>query len=113
MTSLTREQQVAALEKDWAENPRWKGIKRGYSAADVVRLRGSFPIEHTIARRTAEKLWDMLPWVALVLALIVIVGLVAVVRVLRKTDDITSFVIAVVVGMIVTLGPLAFLLTSG
>ncbi|MDI9901240.1 hypothetical protein QM716_15385 [Rhodococcus sp. IEGM 1409] len=60
-----------------------------------------------------EKLWDMLPWVALVLALIVIVGLVAVVRVLRKTDDITSFVIAVVVGMIVTLGPLAFLLTSG
>ncbi|MGC0365477.1 hypothetical protein ABH922_003461 [Rhodococcus sp. 27YEA15] len=60
-----------------------------------------------------EKLWDMLPWVALVLALIVIVGLVAVVRVLRKTDDITSFVIAVVVGMIVTLGPLAFLLASG
>ncbi|MDI9918442.1 hypothetical protein [Rhodococcus sp. IEGM 1379] len=60
-----------------------------------------------------EKLWDVLPWVALVLALIVIVGLVAVVRVLRKTDDITSFVIAVVVGMIVTLGPLAFLLTSG
>jgi isocitrate lyase len=37
----TREQQIAALEKDWAENPRWKGIKRGYSAADVVRLRGS------------------------------------------------------------------------
>ena len=41
MTNLTREQQAAALEKDWAENPRWKGIKRGYSAADVVRLRGS------------------------------------------------------------------------
>ena len=57
---LSREQQVAALEKEWATNPRWKGIKRGYSAADVVRLRGSFPIEHTIARRAAEKLWDML-----------------------------------------------------
>jgi isocitrate lyase len=55
----TREQQIAALEKDWAENPRWKGVKRGYSAADVVRLRGSFPIEYTLARRTAEKLWNL------------------------------------------------------
>jgi isocitrate lyase len=55
----TREQQIAALEKDWAENPRWKGVKRGYSAADVVRLRGSFPIEYTLARKTAEKLWDL------------------------------------------------------
>jgi len=57
---LSREQQIAALEKDWATNPRWKGIKRGYSAADVVRLRGSFPIEHTLARRGAEKLWNLL-----------------------------------------------------
>ena len=40
-THLTREQQIAQIEKDWAENPRWKGIKRGYSAADVVKLRGS------------------------------------------------------------------------
>jgi isocitrate lyase len=57
---LSREQQIEALEKDWATNPRWKGIERGYSAADVVRLRGSFPIEHTLARRGAEKLWDLL-----------------------------------------------------
>ena len=57
---LSRAQQIEALEKDWANNPRWKGIKRGYSAADVVRLRGSFPIEHTIARRGAEKLWNLL-----------------------------------------------------
>ena len=56
---LSREQQIAALEKDWATNPRWKGITRGYSAADVVRLRGSFPIEHTLARRGAEKLWNL------------------------------------------------------
>ena len=42
---LSREQQISALENDWATNSRWKGIKRGYSAADVVRLRGSFPIE--------------------------------------------------------------------
>ncbi len=57
---LSREQQVAQLEKDWATNPRWKGIKRGYSAADIVRLRGSFQVEHTLARRGAEKLWDLL-----------------------------------------------------
>ncbi len=60
MTNLTREQQIAALEKEWAENPRWKGIKRGYTAADVVRLRGSLPIEHTLAKRGAEKLWKLL-----------------------------------------------------
>ena len=40
-------------------NPRWKGVKRTYSAADVVRLRGSVPIEHTLARRGAEKLWNL------------------------------------------------------
>ncbi len=56
---LSREQQIAALEKDWASNPRWKGVKRGYSAADVVRLRGSLPIEHTLAKRGAEKLWRL------------------------------------------------------
>jgi isocitrate lyase len=58
MTS--REQQIQALAKDWAENPRWKNVKRTYSAEDVVRLRGSLQIEHTIARRGAEKLWGML-----------------------------------------------------
>ncbi|HEY1397962.1 MAG TPA: isocitrate lyase [Roseateles sp.] len=56
---MTREQQIAALEKDWAENPRWKGIQRGYTAADVVRLRGSINIEHTLAKRGAEKLWNL------------------------------------------------------
>src|ERR1700740_2512255 len=59
MTRLTRDQQIAALEKDWAENPRWKGITRGYTAADVVRLRGSVAIEHTLAKRGAEKLWGL------------------------------------------------------
>jgi isocitrate lyase len=54
---MTREQQIAALEQDWATNPRWKGVKRGYTAADVVRLRGSVHIEHTLAKRGAEKLW--------------------------------------------------------
>ena len=60
MTQATRQEQAAALEKDWAENPRWKGIKRGYSAADVVRLRGSLSIEHTLAKRGAEKLWTLI-----------------------------------------------------
>ncbi len=54
-----REQEIAQLQKDWAENPRWKGVRRGYRAEDVVRLRGSVPIEHTLARRGAEKLWRM------------------------------------------------------
>ncbi|MEN9452625.1 MAG: hypothetical protein RLZZ369_1684, partial [Pseudomonadota bacterium] len=58
MTKLTREQQIAALEKDWAENPRWKLVKRGYSAADVVRLRGSLQPEYTLAKNGAEKLWE-------------------------------------------------------
>ncbi len=56
----TREQQAQALAKDWAENPRWKGIKRNYTAEDVVRLRGSVPVEHTLAKRGSEKLWDLL-----------------------------------------------------
>ncbi|MEH3085289.1 MAG: isocitrate lyase [Xylophilus ampelinus] len=57
---LSREQQIAALEKEWATDPRWKGIRRGYGAADVVRLRGSFPIEYTLARRGADRLWNLL-----------------------------------------------------
>ncbi|NMG76639.1 isocitrate lyase [Aromatoleum diolicum] len=57
--TLTREQQIAAIEKDWAENPRWKGIKRTYSAADVVRLRGSIQPENSLARAGAEKLWNL------------------------------------------------------
>jgi isocitrate lyase len=55
---MNREQRIAAIEKDWAENPRWKGITRSYTAADVDRLRGSLLQEHTLARRGAEKLWE-------------------------------------------------------
>jgi isocitrate lyase len=56
---MTREQQIAAIEKDWAENPRWKGVERTYSAADVVRLRGSVQPANTLADRGARKLWDL------------------------------------------------------
>ena len=64
---MSRELEVAKLKKDWAENPRWKGISRTYSAEDVIRLRGSLQVEHTLARRGAEKLWKLLhtePFVA-------------------------------------------------
>jgi len=57
---MSNEIEIAKLKKDWAENPRWKGIKRGYSVEDVVRLRGSVHIEHSLARRGAEKLWKLM-----------------------------------------------------
>jgi isocitrate lyase len=48
------------LQKDWDTNPRWKGIARAYTAADVVRLRGTVAVEHSLARLGAEKLWKSL-----------------------------------------------------
>jgi isocitrate lyase len=54
---MTRQEQVAALDKEWQENPRWSNVTRGYSAEDVVRLRGSVQPENTLARMGAEKLW--------------------------------------------------------
>jgi isocitrate lyase len=59
MQATTREEQIRALEQDWSQNPRWKGVRRDYTAADVVRLAGSVRIEHTLARRGAEKLWTL------------------------------------------------------
>jgi isocitrate lyase len=57
---MNREQRIAAIKKDWAENPRWQGVKRTYQAEDVERLGGSLTIEHTLAKRGAEKLWSLL-----------------------------------------------------
>src|SRR3984893_18764734 len=54
------QEQVTTLEGRWAADPRWSGVARSYSAADVVRLRGSVAIEHTLARRGAERLWELL-----------------------------------------------------
>jgi isocitrate lyase len=51
--------EAQALEEEWT-GPRWEGIMRPYTAEDVLRLRGSFQPEHTIARRGAERLWDLL-----------------------------------------------------
>ncbi len=58
MTS--RAEQIADLERDWAENPRWTAVKRPYSAEEVVRLRGSVQPEYTLAQRGARRLWDLL-----------------------------------------------------
>jgi isocitrate lyase len=54
------QQETERIEKQWASDPRWSGIRRDYTAADVVRLRGSFTPECTIARRGAERLWELL-----------------------------------------------------
>jgi len=48
------------LTLDWNNNPRWAGVTRGYTAADVVRLRGTVHVEHSLARLGAEKLWTSL-----------------------------------------------------
>jgi isocitrate lyase len=48
------------LEDNWKTLPRWRAIRRDYSGEDVVRLRGSVPIESTLARRGAERLWQLL-----------------------------------------------------
>lgn len=50
----------ASLELEWRTNPRWEGITRPYSAEDIIRLRGSVQIEHTLARIGAERLWHLL-----------------------------------------------------
>jgi isocitrate lyase len=54
------DQQAAQLERRWSENARWRGIHRTYTADEVVRLRGRFSPEHTIAQLSAERLWQLL-----------------------------------------------------
>ncbi|MDD1513350.1 isocitrate lyase [Priestia megaterium] len=51
---------VKNLEDNWKSDERWKGIERPYSAEKVIGLRGSIDIEHTLARRGAEKFWNLL-----------------------------------------------------
>ncbi|MCY4456835.1 MAG: hypothetical protein OXB90_02665, partial [Acidimicrobiaceae bacterium] len=51
------EEQVASISEDWEHNKRWRGLRRDYSAADVVRLRGSVTLELTLARQGSAKLW--------------------------------------------------------
>jgi isocitrate lyase len=60
MKQATFAEQVAELEHDWANNPRWQGITRPYTAEEVVRLRGSLRESHTLAKTMAERLWELL-----------------------------------------------------
>ncbi|GEN78602.1 isocitrate lyase [Actinotalea fermentans] len=53
-------QTAAELEQEWASDPRWSGVRRDYSAQDVIDLRGTVTEEHTLARRGAERLWELL-----------------------------------------------------
>ena len=55
-----RELDAQRLQKEWNESGRWRGIKRGYGPEDVVRLRGSVQVEHTLAKRGSDKLWRLL-----------------------------------------------------
>jgi isocitrate lyase len=56
----TISQQAANLRQQWETDPRWADISRTYTAEDVIRLRGSITEEHTLARRGAERLWELL-----------------------------------------------------
>lgn len=56
----TRLKQIEELEKSWANDERWEGIKRPYSAEEVIKLRGSVDIQHTLAEKGAKRLWDTL-----------------------------------------------------
>ncbi|WJE53753.1 isocitrate lyase [Bacillus cereus] len=53
-------ERVQKLQESWELDERWKGVTRPYSAEDVIRLRGSIDIEHTLAHKGAEKLWKSL-----------------------------------------------------
>jgi len=56
----SRDLEIQKIQSEWQSNPRWKNIKRDYSAGDVYRLRGSVKIDYTLAKSGAEKLWRMM-----------------------------------------------------
>src|SRR5512146_2188305 len=60
VSKMHDQEQIQALSQSWANDPRWKGLQRPYSAEDVFRLRGSVQIGHTLAQIGAEKLWRLL-----------------------------------------------------
>lgn len=64
---MNKQERIAAITQDWTHNPRWNGVKRPYTAEDVVKLQGSVKIEYSLARQGAERLWQQLhtqPYVA-------------------------------------------------
>lgn len=57
---MEKREKIQALVTDWTINPRWKGVERPYTAEEVIKLRGSYEIDYSIARMGAEKLWEKL-----------------------------------------------------
>ncbi|HET9209963.1 MAG TPA: isocitrate lyase [Thermoanaerobaculia bacterium] len=57
---MSEDAQIAKIAESWENDPRWQGVQRTYSAADVDRLRGTVRIEHTLARLGAERLWKLM-----------------------------------------------------
>jgi isocitrate lyase len=74
MTSSTASHTNESIPAEWSANSRWAGITRSYSHSDVLRLRGSVQIEHTLARMGAERLWKLMGEEAFVPALGAITG---------------------------------------
>jgi isocitrate/methylisocitrate lyase len=60
VTMQTNRRQAANLQRLWDSDPRWNGLRRSYTAADVLKLRGTVRIEHTLATLGAERLWYLL-----------------------------------------------------
>ncbi|MCC7163622.1 MAG: isocitrate lyase [Anaerolineae bacterium] len=71
---MSYNQQVLKLERDWQTNPRWRGIQRTYTASEVVKLRGSVQIHHTLAEMGAKRLWELLETEPFVRALGAVTG---------------------------------------
>ncbi|MGW5955688.1 isocitrate lyase [Bacillus mycoides] len=69
-----KNERIQQLKENWELDKRWKGVSRPYCAEDVIRLRGSIDIEHTLARRGAEKLWQSLHTVDYINALGALTG---------------------------------------
>lgn len=57
---MKKKEKIQALVTDWTLNPRWRGIDRPYTAEEVIKLRGSYEIDYSVARMGAEKLWKKL-----------------------------------------------------
>ncbi len=79
---MERQHQVEVLKQSWENEPRWQGIKRPYTAEQVVRLRSSVQIEYTLARLGSERLWNLMHTEPFVQALGALTGNQAVQQVL-------------------------------
>jgi isocitrate lyase len=75
---MTPPRSASEIQAGWSNDPRWRGVRRGYTAEDVVKLRGSVVVEHTLARMGAERFWKLMATQAPVRALGALTGNMAV-----------------------------------